>query len=153
MSKRKYMKLSILLALVLAITAVAAGNFGNAPVSGEEVPEKKKDPVQAALVREMQSLLQRFDSTHQNYDLNGSFTAIDKTDSVHALLDLPYIINRRGDAVYFRFGETESVHTAELSLYVDHVAKTMVLGGPKRILQGGMPAFNDLYDLIAGEEY
>ncbi|HEY0679883.1 MAG TPA: hypothetical protein VGD17_16480 [Chitinophagaceae bacterium] len=155
-NKRIYLSLSLI--LLLSLGFIAFGNiqpikefFGNRTDKVDS--PGKKDPVQEALIREFQELLGQFDTTHKNYSMTATFSALDKTDPEHALNDIPYAFHRHDNDFYFRFGGTETLNTGSASVYVDHNAKTIVVGQPKRVVQPGMLPFNELYEVLRSEEY
>ena len=113
----------------------------------------KKDQVQEALLKEMSDLLVPFDTTNTSFNIGGLFSAIDRTDSVHALTDLKYSYAKWGQELYVRMGETEMVNGRDQYLFIDHTAKKILLA-PQKILspQPGLP-IDQLYKHIRSEGF
>jgi hypothetical protein len=161
MKKRKFIiiLISILLSGIAATLAVAnTPTLKNwlglqAPEAPAKDPGEKKDPVQEALLKEMSALLQPFDTTNTSYYVGGLLSAIDRTDSAHALNDLTYRYAKWGQEIYVKTGQTEMLNGNELYLFIDHAAKKILVGA-KKILsqQPGLP-IERLYKYIRNEGF
>ena len=158
MQTRKHIRILVLVAGSLAIFMIAwAGtkNFAwlGSPSQTRHVEKDRYDPLQASLLTELNLLLSRFDSSNYSYSIEGSFTAIDRTDSAHAMRNIPYEFIKLGTTFHYRLGMTETLSTPEVCLYVDHDARKILMLPPKNTLQpGGLP-FKELYRLVSEEGF
>lgn len=113
----------------------------------------KKDPVQEALLKEMSGLLSPFDTANISFYVGGLLSAIDRTDSAHALTDLTYHYGKWGQELYVRMGETEMINGNGYYLFLDHKAKRLLLSPQKTLEQQSVLPIDQLYKYIRGEGF
>jgi len=113
----------------------------------------KKDAKQEALMNEMMSWLKPFDSTNTSYYLNGLLTALDKTDSANAMINVPYTVCKNGKQFYLQMGKTEIINNDAYYFFIDHAAQKMMLAKSKQVVQSGGFPVGELYDYIRSEGY
>ncbi len=151
----------IIVPVLLALGAIAVANtaglkkwWNKQQEPGNEVAgDNKPDPLQVAIMNELMAWLQPFDSSNATYYLNGSLSAIDKTDSAHALRDLPYTMCKNGQQFYLQIGQTETINNENNYLFIDHSVKKMLLGEARKVVHApGLPV-NELYDYIKSEGF
>lgn len=162
MSTSKKIRILLLITLPVIAGAIAVANttgikkwLGQQPETSSAVEEatNKKDAAQEALMNEMLSWLKPFDTTNTSYYLNGLLTALDKTDSAHAMTDVAYTVCKNGKQFYLQMGKTETINNDEHYFFVDHAAQKMMLTKAKEVVQSpGLPV-NKLYDYIRSEGY
>lgn len=111
------------------------------------------DAGQLALLEEMTTWLKPFDSSNVNCYYDALLTAIDKTDSVHAMINVPYRYARKGASYYFSVGQTENLNIPECYLLADHKAKKILLSRTRNVLHAGMTDLPQLFNFIKGEGY
>lgn len=156
MNKKKRM-VTVLLVALLAFTSIVLANTRNirnwwdgskivGSKSDTAQSDETPDPLQQELLKELSSWMKAFDSTNVKYHVQGFLTAVDKTDTAHALIDIPYQYMKDGDKFYLRNGQTETVNTADVFVMVDHEARRMVLtksrkAGPVELPGGNMLTF------------
>jgi hypothetical protein len=158
----KKMRLLVFVTIPLVIGAIAAANsggiqkwWGGQPESNSTTAEatEKKDPAQVAMMNEMLTWLKPFDTANTSYYLDGLLTAVDKTDSAHAMMDVAYTVCKNGNQLYLKMGKTETINNDEHYFFVDHAAQKMLLAPPKTVvLSQGLPV-NQLFDYITSEGY
>jgi len=158
MQMQKQIRILLLSTGGLAIFMLAWANKKNfswldSAGATNQVEKEKFDPIQASLLQELSTLLSRFDSTNYSYQIEGSFTAIDRTDSAHAMRNIPYEFYKVGSAFHYRLGRTETISTNDICLYVDHDARKMLVTPPKNTFQPGGLQFQDLYRLVKDEGF
>jgi hypothetical protein len=142
-------------AIAVANTTSIKKWLGRQPETSSAADEaaKKKDAAQVALMNEMLSWLKPFDTTNTSYYLNGLLTALDKTDSANAIIDVAYTVCKKGKQFYLQMGKTETINNDEHYFFVDHAAQKMMLAKAKEVMQSpGMPV-NELFDYIRSEGY
>lgn len=163
MSTSKKIRILLLITLPVIAGAIAVANttgikkwLDRQPETGsaaEEAANKKKDAAQVALMNEMLSWLKPFDTTNTSYYLNGLLTALDKTDSANAMIDVAYTVCKNGKQFYLQMGKTETINNDENYFFVDHAAQKMMLAKAKVVVQSpGLPV-SELYDYIRSEGY
>lgn len=160
MRTTKTMRLLLFVMVPLVVTAFAVANtttikkwFIRQPETATVADNNQKDPVQEALMNEMMAWLKPFDTTNASYYLNGFLTAVDKTDSANAMLDIPYTVCKDGKQLYLRIGQTETINNNEHYFFIDHAVHKMLLSGAREITQApGMPV-NELYKYIMSEGF
>ena len=159
-TKNKIYLLFFILALTI-IGAVTVANTSSLIKWWNKQPEpettveadQKTDPVQLEMMNELLAWLKPFDTTNVSYYLDGVLTAVDKTDSANAMVNVPYTICKKGQEFYSRIGQSETVNTSQHYLFIDHAVKKMLTGHARKVVQApGMP-INELYKFIAGEGY
>ncbi|THU38417.1 hypothetical protein FAM09_17255 [Niastella caeni] len=147
--------------VLLVLGAIAVANTTGLKKWWNKQPETnnvatgndKPDPVQVAMMNELMTWLQPFDSSNTSYYVNGSLTAIDKTDTAHALKAVPYTMCKNGQQFYLRIGQTETINNANNYLFIDHAVKKMLLSDAQKVIQApGLPV-NQLYDYIKSEGF
>jgi len=158
MQMQKQIRILVLSAGSLVIFMLAWANKKNftwlsSPAQTKQVEKDKYDPIQASLLGELSTLLSRFDSTNYSYWIEGSFTAIDRTDSAHAMRNVPYEFFKVGSAFHYLLGKTETISTQDICLYVDHDARKMLVTPAKNTFQPGGLQFKDLYRLVTEEGF
>ena len=146
MSTSRKIRVQILITIPVIAAAIAVANTSGiknwlnrqSETNSSATAADKKDPAQVALMNEVMAWLKPFDTTNTSYYLNGLLTAVDKTDSANAMIDMAYTVCKNGKQHYF---------------FIDHVAKKMLLAKSKQVLQSpGLPV-NELYDYITSEGY
>jgi len=160
MRTTKTMRLLLFVTVPLVVAGFAVANtttikkwFIRQPETVNVADNNQKDPVQEALMNEMMAWLKPFDSTNTSYYLNGFLTAVDKSDSANAMIDIPYTVCRDGKQLYLRIGQTETINNNEHYFFIDHGAHKMLLSGPREITQSpGLPV-NELYNYIKSEGF
>lgn len=151
--KNKKIKISIIIVMLYAIGITAMANrqvifdflgtaFSN---DSRDALDDKKDPVDREIVEELVQLAKQFDSAAANLYFEGRFTAVDKMDTANALRNIPYTFYKTGEELYFRIGNTESINTKALYVYIDHPIKKIIVGAPKKVI---MPSPNPPLDLM-----
>jgi hypothetical protein len=115
--------------------------------------KKKKDPVQLALTQELSAWLKPFDSTNTSYYFDALLTAVDRTDSAHAMIDVQYSFCKNGSEYYLRSGQKETINTNKLHLFIDHDAQKMILGEGRQVQQAPGVQVNAMYDFLQEESY
>jgi hypothetical protein len=161
MSTSKKIRNLLLITVPVVAGAIAVANttgikkwWGRQPETGSaEEAVNKKDAKQEALMNEMMSWLKPFDTTNTSYYLNGLLTALDKTDSANAMINVPYTVCRNGKQFYLQMGKTETINNGAHYFFVDHAAQKMMLARSKQVTQSpGLPV-NELYDYIRSEGF
>jgi hypothetical protein len=162
MSASKKIRVLILITIPVIAAVIAVANTSgikkwlgrqSETSSGAADKTDKKDPAQVALMNEMMAWLKPFDTTNTSYYLNGLLTAVDKTDSANAMIDIAYTVCKNGKQFYLQMGKTETINNDQHYLFVDHTAQKILLANSKEVIQSpGLPV-NDLYDYITSEGY
>ncbi|WP_205509786.1 hypothetical protein [Longitalea arenae] len=146
--------LTVMVVIAVANTSNVKKWWFKLPGSENKVADSKQpDPAQVAMMNELMAWLKPFDSTNTSYYLNGSLTAIDRTDSAHAMNDVAYTVCKNGEQFYLRIGLTETVNSENNYLFVDHAIKKMLISKAKKAFQApGLPV-NELYEYINSEGF
>jgi len=119
-------------------------------LSQEQIIE---DPAQRSLLQELSGWMQPFEASNATYYFEASLTAIDLTDTAHALINIPYTYLKQGDQFYLRNGKTETINTKEHCLQIDHEAQRMVLTGNKLSGQSSVSPISDGYKRLKEDGY
>lgn len=150
--------LLVITSLVLANTPAVKKWWSPAPKTilekpADNAPDKIDPAQQLTLLQELSAWLKPFDSTNTSYYYDGLLTAIDRTDSAHAMINVDYRFCKNGNEFYLRIGNTETINTKQVYLFVDHEAKRIILNRGKLVQQmPGIPV-NALYDYLKEEGY
>lgn len=158
-TKKIYLLLSV--SILTIVVAIAVANTSSLKKWWTKQPEsedsaagnQKPDPVQVAMMNELMAWLKPFDSSNTSYYLNGLLTAVDRTDSANAMINVPYTVCRNGQQFYLRIAQTETMNTDQQYLFVDHPAKRMLIGNSRKLVQSPAMPLNELYDFIASEGF
>ncbi|NII25344.1 hypothetical protein HB364_09645 [Pseudoflavitalea sp. X16] len=144
---------SLVLANTTAIKNKKWWNKTQAPQQAVESERGKKDPAQFALLAELAGWLKPFDSTNTAYAYEALLTAIDKTDSAHAMTNVDYRFRKNRQQFYLRVGRQETINTDQFYLVADHDAQRIILRAAKHVAQVPGIQLNALYNYLRGEGY
>ncbi len=74
------------------------------------------------------------------YYLDGSIRTLDQADSTAEESESVYILNKKGQYMYCKLGETETINSPGVYIYVDHPLKKIVISEEKKITtSAGLP--------------
>lgn len=151
--KSKKIKISVIIVILYAVGITAMANrqvifdflgtaFSN---DSRDALDDNKSPIDRELVKELVQLAKPFDSAAATFYFEGRFTAVDKMDTANALRNIPYKFYKTGEELYSRFGNTETVNTKTLYVYIDHPIKKIIVSAPKKLVR---PSPNLSLDLM-----
>ncbi|WP_276480270.1 hypothetical protein [Paraflavitalea pollutisoli] len=157
--KRGIFKMILLVVAVIGTTWLLANRIVIKNWKKEEPKPKQAertetpDPAQLAMLDEMTQWLRPFDSLNVNCYYDARLTAIDKMDSAHAMINVPFRYARKGANCYFRIDQTENLFSKDGYMLVDHNARKILVTPPRSVMRGGMPDLRQLFKTITAEGY
>ncbi|HMI03907.1 MAG TPA: hypothetical protein VK541_15585 [Pedobacter sp.] len=96
----------------------------------------------------------KLDMSGKEFFISGSISSDDGADSIQKIVDADYVLSRKDQNYYCRFGNTETINTPEMYLFVDHGIRKIMVSASKRITtSSNLPDLSSLVKNLRGENY
>jgi|GEM_PF-1688948 len=76
------------------------------------------------------------DPNRNEYFLSGLINANNGADTSDHLLNTEYVLSKRGNEVYLKFGQTETINANGICIYIDHGMKKIMLSKSSEVITG-----------------
>jgi len=100
-----------------------------------------------ALFDKFEQLSRKYDTIKQNYTVKGFITMIDKADTTTQMKNVDFVLCKKGNALYYKLGTTETINEDGVYLYIDHAGKRILVTQQKQI--GNADAMQNLTRIAA----
>lgn len=107
------------------------------------------------LFSKFEQICKKYDTLKKNYTIKGFVTMIDKADSsTHQMKNVNFILCKKGDALYYKLGATETINEDGVYLYIDHAGKRILAAQQKQINNAaGMQDLAQIATTLKSEYY
>lgn len=107
-----------------------------------------------ALLSKFELLCKQVGNTDGNYTLGGVINITDPSNPKANLNHIGFLFCKQGDEFYYRLGQTETVNEQDVSLYIDHPAKRILVSPKKKVVYDiGLQQFGEMGKHIRDEQY
>lgn len=83
---------------------------------------------------------------NDEFFLSGTLSTINGADTTEKVKGLKYVLNKKGQSMYYRLGNTETINNGGVYVFVDHNLKKLMISKNKRISVN--PFIPDLKKLV-----
>lgn len=114
-------------------------------------PKPVYDPV---LLGKYERLYKKYDTLKKNCTMGGTITITDHADTMANMDHVEFFFCKQGDDFYYKLGATETINAGGLYIFIDNLARTMLISAQKKVAYDQLPSgFANVAQSVSSEGY